>query len=78
MSKENGKKRLYSFYTDPERLERLTRLAGFLSVKDGKRVTVSVLINTAIEQYLERNESTIAAMERLSEEVIFSSKEPVK
>lgn len=78
MSKDTGRKRLYSFYTDPDRLERLNRLAGFLSVKDGKRVTVSVLINTAIEQYLERNQDTLSAMEKLSEEVIFSSKEPVK
>ena len=78
MSKDTGRKRLYSFYTDPDRLERLNRLAGFLSVKDGKRVTVSVLINTAIEKYLDENEQTIAAMEKLSAEVIFSSKEPVK
>lgn len=75
MSKESGKKRLYSFYTDPDRLERLNRLAGFLSVKDGKRVTVSTLINTAIEQYLSRNEETISAMEKLSEEIVFTSKE---
>lgn len=75
MSKESGKKRLYSFYTDPDRLERLNRLAGFLSVKDGKRVTVSTLINTAIEQYLSRNEQTISAMEKLSEEIVFTSKE---
>lgn len=75
MSKETGRKRLYSFYTDPARLERLNKLAGFLTVKDGKRVTVSVLINTAIEKYLDENESTIAAMEKLSDEVIFSSKE---
>ena len=78
MSKDTGRKRLYSFYTDPDRLERLNRLAGFLSVKDGKRVTVSTLINTSIEQYLARNEQTISAMEKLSEEVIFSSKESVK
>ena len=75
MSKETGRKRLYSFYTSPSRLERLNKLAGFLTVKDGKRVTVSVLINTAIEKYLDENEPTIAAMEKLSEEVIFSSKE---
>ena len=75
MSKETGRKRLYSFYTDPDRLERLNRLAGFLSVKDGKRVTVSTLINTAIEQYLSRNEQTISAMEKLSEEIVFTSKE---
>lgn len=75
MSKESGKKRLYSFYTDPDRLERLNRLAGFLSVKDGKRVTVSTLINTSIEQYLARNEQTISAMEKLSEEIVFTSKE---
>ena len=50
MSSETGKKRLYSFYIDPNRLERLTTLSGFLSVKNGKRVTVSNLINTAIEQ----------------------------
>lgn len=75
MSKDTGKKRLYSFYTDPSRLERLNKLAGFLTVKDGKRVTVSVLINTAIEKYLDENEPTIAAMEKLSEEIVFTSKE---
>ena len=75
MSKETGRKRLYSFYIDPERLERLNKLSGFLSVKNGKRVTVSTLINTAIEQYLYRNEETLAAMEKLSEEVVFTSKE---
>lgn len=75
MSKDTGKKRLYSFYTDPARLERLNKLAGFLSVRDGKRVTVSTLINTSIEQYLARNEQTISAMEKLSEEIVFTSKE---
>ena len=75
MSKETGRKRLYSFYTDPDRLERLNKLSGFLSVKNGKRVTVSTLINTAIEQYLSRNEETLAAMEKISEEIVFTSKE---
>lgn len=75
MSKETGRKRLYSFYTDPDRLERLNKLSGFLSVKNGKRVTVSTLINTAIEQYLSRNEETLEAMEKISEEIVFTSKE---
>ena len=73
MSKEAEKKRLYSFYIDPDRLDRLNRLAGFLSVKDGKRVTVSALINTAIEDFTDRNQDTLDAMERLSEEVFRQS-----
>ena len=69
MSKETVTKRLYSFYIDLDRLDRLNRLAGFLSVKDGKRVTVSALINAAIEEFTDRNQDTLDAMERLSEEV---------
>lgn len=69
MSKEAEKKRLYSFYIDQERLDRLNRLAGFLSVKDGKRVTVSALINAAIEEFTDRNQETLDAIEKLSEEV---------
>ena len=70
MSSETGKKRLYSFYIDPNRLERLTTLSGFLSVKNGKRVTVSNLINTAIEQYINKNEYALETMERISKEVV--------
>lgn len=78
MSSETGKKRLYSFYADRNQLDCLSRLAGFLSVKDGKRVTVSNLICTSIEQYLDRNQATIDAMQRLSEEIVIDGKDRVK
>ena len=69
MSKETGTKRLYSFYIDTDRLDRLNKLSGFLSVKDGKRITVSALINTAIEEFTDRNQNVLDAIEKLSEEV---------
>lgn len=74
MSKEAEKKRLYSFYIDQKRLDRLNRLAGFLSVKDGKRVTVSALINAAIEEFTDRNQGTLDAIENLSKEVFRQSR----
>ena len=74
MSKGTGTKRLYSFYIDPDRLERLNKLSGFLSVKNGKRVTVSNLINAAIEEFTDRNQATLDAIEKLSEEVIRQTK----
>lgn len=69
MSKESGKKKLYSFYIEPERLERLTRLSGFLT-GSGNKVTVSSLINMSIEEFLARNEQSLSAMEKLSESVL--------
>lgn len=69
MSKESGRKKLYSFYIEPERLERLTRLSGFLT-GSGNKVTVSSLINMSIEEFLARNEQSLSAMEKLSESVL--------
>lgn len=69
MSKESGRKKLYSFYIEPERLERLTRLSGFLT-GSGNKVTVSSLINMSIEEFLSRNEQSLSAMEKLSESVL--------
>lgn len=68
MGKESGKKRLYSFYIDPEILDKLTRLSGFLT-GSGKRVTVSNLINLSCEQFIERNQESLSAMENLSKSV---------
>ena len=68
MDKGSGKKRLYSFYIEPEQLDKLTRLSGYLT-GSGKRVTVSALINLSIEEFLTRNQSSLSAMEKLSAEV---------
>lgn len=69
MSKESGKKKLYSFYIEPEQLDKLTRLSGFLT-GSGRKVTVSALINMSIDQFLDRNQESLSAMEKLSESVI--------
>ena len=69
MSKESCTKKLYSFYIKPEQLDKLTRLSGFLT-GSGQRVTVSSLINLSIDQFLDRNQESLSAMEKLSESVI--------
>ena len=68
MSKETGKKKLYSFYIEPEQLDRLTRLSGFLT-GSGKRVTVSSLICMSINEFLDRNQASLDSMTKLSESV---------
>ena len=68
MSKESGRKKLYSFYIEPEQLKKLTRLSGFLT-GSGRKVTVSKLINMSIDQFLDRNQESLSAMEKLSESV---------
>ena len=68
MSKESGKKKLYSFYIEPEQLDKLNRLAGFLT-GSGQKATVSKLINMSIDQFLDRNQETLSAMVKLSESV---------
>lgn len=68
MSKESGKKKLYSFYIEPEQLDRITRLAGFLTAK-GNKVTVSALINMSIDQLLDQYKIPLEEMTKLSESV---------
>lgn len=68
MSNKSGKKKLYSFYIEPEQLDRLTRLSGFLT-GSGRKVTVSSLINMSIDQFLDRNQESLDSMTKLSESV---------
>ena len=70
MSREAGKKKIYSFYIETEYLEKLTRLSGFLTGSGkGEKISVSSLINMSIEQFLERNKESLDAMMKLSESV---------
>ena len=69
MKQESGQKKLYSFYVDTERLNRLTKLSGILTGA-GQKVTVSSLINLSIEEFLSRNEASLSAMEELSKTVL--------
>lgn len=68
MSEKSGRKKLYSFYIEPEQLDRLTRLSGFLT-GSGRKVTVSSLINMSIDQFLDRNQESLDSMTKLSESV---------
>lgn len=70
MSNTPSRKKLYSFYIEPETLEKLVRLSGFLTGKGkGEKVSVSSLINMSIDQFLDRNKDSLDAMTKLSESV---------